>query len=556
MEKDQFDKNYRDWMNSMDENLPGEVWEGIEDHLDLADIWNQVEPAIPTYNHPLQYLYTFLRVSFVLLLILIIPTDQEIDRNFSNQLVEITFDQNKQSIVDEDGNYDLEMRESIAMEKLQPVVKNGESQQVDQKGAIALPGQDLDSNVSDQIVDITIGQNKHAIVEKDKNYDLEVRESIPLDELQLAEKNEENRIRDQRGTIALANSVVDSLSVNSSEIEDSQVDVKEDTKKLSVPSDLLIGSSELGSTKKSSESLEKERLAIVNTTIDSSLISQQSENKNNEMLLAESDRDRSAELLLEKEESNETLNADRGQLIFIDRFLQAIPYNYLPFGLVTQELNGFDLVEEDIEDQDHKRIRVALDSWGVYTAYNNTWLSNFETREGLKSNSLRNTIPTFDLEFGLQANWKIGRHLLGSRLVFNSRGGQTYYEFLNARFVKREVSLDYIRFEPTYQLPLLDQRLLVFIGPYFSYLLGAKESLGGVESDLMSEIASFDVGFQGGIGIRKNLSPTLHLTSGFRFQRGVSNIFKGNDLIPSTTKVTQNTFYGVFIAIEIKRKKS
>lgn len=552
MEKDQFDKDYRDWMNSMDENLPGEVWEGIKDHLDLADIWNQVEPAIPTYNHPLQNLYTFLRVSFVLLLILIIPTDQEIGRNFSNQQVEITFDQNKQSIVDEDGIYDLEMRESIAMEKLQLAEKNEENQQVDQKGTIALQGKDLDSDVSNQIVDITFDQNKPAIVDTDKNYDLEVRESIPLDEVQLADKNEENR----RGTIALANSVVDSLFINSSKFEDSREDVKPDTKKLPVPSDLLIGSSELSSTKKPSESLGKKSLDVFNTTLESSPIFQQSEKKNKGMLLAESDGDKSAELLLENEENTETFSKHLGHFVFLDGFLHAIPYSYLPFGLASQELNGFDFVEEGIEDYDNKRIRVALDSWGVYTAYNNTWLSNFETREGLKSNSLRNTIPTFDLEFGVQANWKIGKHLLGSRFVFNSRGGQTYYEFLNARFVKREVSLDYIRFEPSYQLPLLDQRLLVFIGPYFSYLLDAKESIGGIERDLKSEIASFDVGFQGGIGIRKNLSPTLHLTSGFRIQRGVSNILKGNDLIPSTIKVTQNNFYGVFIAIEIKGKKS
>lgn len=210
-----------------------------------------------------------------------------------------------------------------------------------------------------------------------------------------------------------------------------------------------------------------------------------------------------------------------------------------------------------------KKTGIRLEQIGLVSAYNNTWLLNNETFNGLRASSLNSTNATYTFDAGLAGNFLINqRHRIGAELYFSSRTGQNYQEYINARYQNRNIQLNYYKLQLFYQLPVFSasgngagQTGLsgeVIAGGYLSYLSSGREKIGDQPRTVENHYRSLDYGLMTGFQLNLPVNRNLQLRPGFRINYGLPNIFKGNQTVPGNFLRTHNASAGFYIGLSYK----
>jgi hypothetical protein len=187
-------------------------------------------------------------------------------------------------------------------------------------------------------------------------------------------------------------------------------------------------------------------------------------------------------------------------------------------------------------------------SLGLITIFKNTWLLNYETFYGLKSESLNSSEIVFFPDMGISLNYSLNkRWQIQADGFFFSRAGQDYYGYYYGHYSKKEITLNYstialsakYRFTgKSHSIPCSSINLLA--GAYLSLLNQANQIINTDLQNIRSEYQKYDLGVRLGSEIEFHLFDNFSLAPGLFLSLGIPNIYKGNSYIPGNLRSTHN----------------
>ncbi|QEC51457.1 hypothetical protein [Anseongella ginsenosidimutans] len=196
---------------------------------------------------------------------------------------------------------------------------------------------------------------------------------------------------------------------------------------------------------------------------------------------------------------------------------------------------------------------IQLQRLGVVSAYNNTWMLNHETFNGLQASTLNATTITYSTSTGLNAGFLLkGKHKVNAELYLSSSTGQDYRQYIEARYQSRSIELDYYKLQLYYQLPVFSGKGDVLLGAYTSYLKRGREKVAGEARGVGRFYRDIDYGIMTGYQFNLPVNNRLLLQPGIRLNYGLPNIFKGNQLIPGNFLRTHNAAAGLYLGVSYR----
>ncbi|MFW5793683.1 MAG: hypothetical protein ACOCWC_05315 [Bacteroidota bacterium] len=188
---------------------------------------------------------------------------------------------------------------------------------------------------------------------------------------------------------------------------------------------------------------------------------------------------------------------------------------------------------------------ISIVDVGFAYGYKNTWLVNYETKNGLDPTKLGNTLLTFHSDIGATTRWAIkGKTALGVEFFWKSESGQKYQEYIDASFVEREISLNYMKLQTYY---IYDYRNIPgksLLGGYVAKLEVGEEKQGDLKFNVNQDYSNYDYGIFLAYEINIPIYNRITLTPGFRVNYSLINIFEGNENIPGYLKNTKSLTAG------------
>ncbi|MCH8317913.1 MAG: PorT family protein [Bacteroidetes bacterium] len=196
--------------------------------------------------------------------------------------------------------------------------------------------------------------------------------------------------------------------------------------------------------------------------------------------------------------------------------------------------------------------------FGTFFTFNNTWLLNHDTYNGLKSSELDETNIDFGNAYGLTVGYQFKEKLAiqGEWLIHTSHG-QKYKYYDQGKRNNKEIILKYTQFNllVKYKRMSFNRRHPIsanFVaGPYISILNSAEKSINGVSSS-KTDISKYDHGMVLGIEYETQVIKRLNLFAGIRLNLGVKNIYTGDGNIPASFNKTTNSALGITAGINYR----
>ncbi|MGK7395679.1 MAG: outer membrane beta-barrel protein [Candidatus Cyclobacteriaceae bacterium M3_2C_046] len=182
---------------------------------------------------------------------------------------------------------------------------------------------------------------------------------------------------------------------------------------------------------------------------------------------------------------------------------------------------------------------------GFTTSVKNNWLINNTTIQGLDRYELNATRIDFGKELGVMAGGylteKLGVQWEGYVL---SDMGQRYNEYLNGKYVRREINLNYFKSSllVTYKLGhsqnITTTASNILAGIHGGILDSAEEIIDDFTEDVSDEYLDYDLGLV--LGYEYEFSPfkNIQLSSGIRVNYGLINVYSGDEYIPADFRWT------------------
>lgn len=186
----------------------------------------------------------------------------------------------------------------------------------------------------------------------------------------------------------------------------------------------------------------------------------------------------------------------------------------------------------------------------------NTWLVNEKTISGFKSASLVSTNATFGSNFGFFAGTNLlNRVDLQADFNILAQNNQDYNEYMDGHYVTNKLKLDYSQLALSLRYNLMSDRFLegehgINFGGYLSYLHNAYQKIDGDKLYLSDNYSNIDYGLLLGYEYIFPLSGRLGLGTGFRAYYGLSNIYSGDENIPSYMNVTNNASVNITLSFK------
>ena len=178
---------------------------------------------------------------------------------------------------------------------------------------------------------------------------------------------------------------------------------------------------------------------------------------------------------------------------------------------------------------------------GLMYGYKNTWLLNYETRNGLNPKKLGNALPTFHQDIGVSSTLELNnRHLFGLEFLWKSETGQNYQQYINASFVEKDINLDYLKLQAFYFWENEKIPGQVIFGGYIARLTMAEEWHDKTRFIVNDSYSNLDYGLLAGYQFNIALKNRIIIKPGLRLSYNLVNIFEGNDITPSHFKRTKN----------------
>lgn len=178
---------------------------------------------------------------------------------------------------------------------------------------------------------------------------------------------------------------------------------------------------------------------------------------------------------------------------------------------------------------------------GLVYGFKNTWLLNHETRNGLNPTKLGNTIPTFHQDIGVSSSLELNnQHLFGLEFLWKSEAGQKYQQYINASYVERNITLDYLKLQAFYFWKNDRFPGQAIVGGYMGRLTMAEELVDKIRLNVDDSYSNLDFGLLAGYQLNIALKNRIIVKPGLRISYNLVNIFEGNDITPSYYKKTNN----------------
>lgn len=220
--------------------------------------------------------------------------------------------------------------------------------------------------------------------------------------------------------------------------------------------------------------------------------------------------------------------------------------------LNNQDKNLDDTFSGLFLDEESRPFLSIVDLGFVY-GYKNTWLLNYETRNGLDPTKLGNTVLTFHYDIGASSTWAInGKPALGIEFLWRSETGQKYQQYINASFIDREINLRYMKLQSYYIYDYKNIPGQSLIGGYVARLDLGEETQGDLSFNVNQNYSDFDYGVFLGYEINIPVYNKLIITPGLRVSYNLVNIFEGDDNIPAYLKNTKNLTAGFNLAVSYR----
>ena len=192
--------------------------------------------------------------------------------------------------------------------------------------------------------------------------------------------------------------------------------------------------------------------------------------------------------------------------------------------------------------------------FGISTTVKNNWLVNNTTINGLDRYELNATIPDFGRDIGFVAGIELSDHWslqLESYVI--SDMGQKYQEYINGKYVTREIDIDYFK-----NSILLKYKWNTISHSYSNVLFGlsgnfqnnAVEIIDDTEMAVDDIYDDFDLSGILGYDHEFPVMNNIVFVSGIRLNYGFRNIYEGNDAVPANFRVTSTAAIGLNLSVK------
>ena len=193
----------------------------------------------------------------------------------------------------------------------------------------------------------------------------------------------------------------------------------------------------------------------------------------------------------------------------------------------------------------------------------NTWLLNATTRDGFGHDPSYKTIFQAGYSLGIVAGWySRNKSSIQLEALLIDKGGQRYRHYIGDRMEDQELTLSYLTGALLYKYrigrslsfvipttsPILKRRIKrretlnnatnLIVGLYGSYLYDASEFMDDQKTDITPLYHNMDFGFITGLEFNYRIRNALTLAPGIRFNYGLTNIYKGNEMLPASSGKT------------------
>ncbi len=527
MSKFNFEKYWKELIKGMDENPPESVWDNIQDELDIDEVWSQIDQNIPApgnyWNSGFRY---FLKTAAVLLL-LFVPKNERAT-NDSQELFSFSNSTSSLNTID-----------SIATDEFMTLNSADKPQR-----------EGNDSRKSQKRIELTEDTIAHqAKAQEEKvatpiSEDEELKKIADVNEVALIEK--EQKQSDSKLSFARK--------------EFNAVDPIDTTNKLSgVQRDNEFASK--------NEKTEVSRV-IKNEAPDftnSNVLLTEADQQIKSFTIEEIGKEPGGQLAQNSEKSSKIENTlfdekqdllqQRVNLITDQKLDKIKPAVEWGDNFKMDTIKGV-AQSEHFEDNERKQA-IQFSGVGINGAIKNSRLINNDTRAANSGKSLSNTSFTLAKDLGISVQWNTRRsQILQLSYYFVSESAQTYNQYIEARYGQRTLKVNYqtVSAEFIQRIQLINASVIV--GPYISRIQSVEESVIGRVRDFTNDYQDWEYGFNLGIQYRYKLSKNISVQPSVKFQYGLNNIFKGNNLIPANFNNTNpmNLSFGIGIYYHLDSK--
>lgn len=194
---------------------------------------------------------------------------------------------------------------------------------------------------------------------------------------------------------------------------------------------------------------------------------------------------------------------------------------------------------------------------GLIYSFNNVWLLNNKTLEGLNSSTLVKTEATYGQEAGAFIRVPVRNASIQIEYYTLSQTGQRYKEYINALYQDKSIQLQYNKVQVLYRRSILNSGRFMSTyglgGIFLSRLQSARETIGGDYQLITNEFSNYDYGLTLGIESELRINPRLYAVPGIRARYSTHNISRDNNAsAPRFNTPTYSAAIGASFALKYK----
>lgn len=196
---------------------------------------------------------------------------------------------------------------------------------------------------------------------------------------------------------------------------------------------------------------------------------------------------------------------------------------------------------------------------GVNGMFSNTWLLNDKTYAGFQPKKLISTQVNYEHSFAMMAGYQLTPKIsLRTELAYQQNIGQTYYEYINGNYVRRDINLRYLHSsmltgysKKARPLAGIKARTVLIGGLYYNYLRTARERLADETNNIKTQYRNSDLGLIVGVDEQLMLNKYLRISAGIRANYGLWNVFEGDGYIPGYLNNTNIASFNFVLGLQV-----
>lgn len=533
MPKFSFEKYWQRLIKGMDETPPESVWDNIQDELDFDEVWAHIDQNIPAPTGYLQGgIKMFLKVAAIILL-LFIPKNERISDSgdeilsFSNSSFSIsssnnTAKENHSAPYRMDAYSDNNDEASTPQEEIK---SEDDARNYKQEKTTVFADVANDERPNDKEKSIKATTDKDSASNSPKN------EKVIVQNKQIDQPEE-----DINNTL---------LSV----LEESPTLVKSDSKKVKA-----VKSKSENQTSKPDEF----KLSTINASLDSlqsDVIAELNSNANDEENYVTQKNGVPDEEEINELNSSQYVENSTVTILIHDKLDNIAPvFNFYQIKIADSIGRVAQADRAEYKTQPQPFLQLA--GIGINGAIKNSRLMNNDTRVANSGNSLSSTSLTFAKDIGVSVQWQNRKNqILQASYLFISESAQTYNQYNEARYGQRRLKVNYQTLSVEFIQPIRFTDAYLVAGPYLSKIQSVEESFNDNLRDFTSDYQDWEYGINLGIQYKILIFNKISVQPSVKFQYGLNNIFRGNNLVPANFNNTNpmNISFGIGIYYQIKK---